>query len=173
MPKRRLESLKATAYHEAGHAVMAHLRDVPIKCVTIVPEENTHGHIEYRRSPKWFHPDIDSDSTRARRRIEAHIQISFAGGIAERKFKGRRAPNWTVGPDNSDAVDLAFRVCSSTKAAEHYLAWLYQQAMDALEVPIYWNMVEEVATRLLDKKRLNAQQVKAAIRAAIDREIEK
>ena len=164
MRRPQVESLKATAYHEAGHAVMAELLDIPFEHVTIVRKENGLGHLKYQRFPKWFRPDSaqwfrpDSASTRTRRRIESHIRICFAGGIAEKRFKGRRAPHWEAGlaeylraasraieaseageltPDSSEAVGLASRVCSSAKAAEHYLAWLYQETLEALDKSWY------------------------------------
>jgi hypothetical protein len=39
--------LKATAFHEAGHAVIAHLHGRRFKCVSIQPSEDCKGFVEY------------------------------------------------------------------------------------------------------------------------------
>ena len=82
-------ALQATAYHEAGHAVVSMELGRGFRKVTIVPSGDTLGHC---RNTPWgkTQPDVDAYSPRARGRIETAIIILFAGGLAEGKFCGRR-----------------------------------------------------------------------------------
>src|SRR5688572_7838108 len=85
------KTLKATAYHEAGHAVASIALRRPLTEASISPsdEQNTLGHCSHPPHPPSFQPDIEV-TTRDRLRIEAACIVFFAGGAAETRFLGRR-----------------------------------------------------------------------------------
>jgi len=75
-----------TAYHEAGHAVVARALDVPVKYATIVPSEGSLGHMKsenyWDTHCRWHgegktKDDIDLAG-------KAHVMIMMAGREAER-----------------------------------------------------------------------------------------
>ena len=77
--------LRATACHEAGHAVAAWHTDLKFRRVTIKPEDDSLGHLMHSRFPKWFNPELDKGD-RARMYAEHLIVVGSAWQLAEAKF---------------------------------------------------------------------------------------
>jgi hypothetical protein len=69
---------RATAYHEAGHAVACLVLGVPFKSVTIKPGANHDGHIRHDFGRNGRDP-----KTWTREKILAHATQSLCGLIAE------------------------------------------------------------------------------------------
>src|SRR5947207_13643574 len=67
-----------TAYHEAGHAVMALVLGRPVDHVSIRPDARRLGHCEFRKPV--FRPTEDW--------LEREMLISLAGPAAESLFDG-------------------------------------------------------------------------------------
>jgi ATP-dependent Zn protease len=84
MPK-PTKSIIATAYHEAGHAVIAYLEDLVLREVSIVPTSDTLGHCRYAQA-HHFNPEARVPPA-MRARIAAHIMGSLAGPDAERRYR--------------------------------------------------------------------------------------
>ena len=78
LSKRSTAQVEATAYHEAGHAVIAYVLGYRPQCVTIVPTVDTAGHIIHTNPLHGFQLNPDT-SDEARLRIESLITICFAG----------------------------------------------------------------------------------------------
>ena len=80
------KQLRATAYHEAGHAVAAEFFHVPYNSVSVVANREK-GHLGILNTePKQFNSywgDLETKDERERRVI-----VSFAGLAAEAKFSG-------------------------------------------------------------------------------------
>jgi hypothetical protein len=78
---RATAALRATAYHEAGHAVVAFLRGIRTGEVSIVPNygEGTGGHVLDLPKPGWFNPEWDA-SARVVERLEGEIVCSHGSG---------------------------------------------------------------------------------------------
>src|SRR5207244_3145945 len=72
---------EATAYHEAGHAVMALALGRPVDCVSIRATREHLGLCEFRKAV--FRPSEDW--------LEREILISLAGVAAEARFTGNYA----------------------------------------------------------------------------------
>ena len=79
------EDLEATAYHEAGHAVMQLLRDVPFEHVEVREEGERLGIVCAKD------PNLQSEQFRDQYRLD-HARICFAGPAAETIQTGRPSP---------------------------------------------------------------------------------
>lgn len=153
MPQKERQ-LRATAHHEAGHAVAAWRFGMRFKHVTLKAGDGTLGQMLRGRSPKWFKPDMDS-SDRTRLRAEHDIIVSFAGQVAECKFLGRR-PRFGMEGDNQSALNMATYFCSSMSSAEAYLNYCFLTSRDL--VNSHWREIEAVAEALLDRESLSHEE---------------
>jgi hypothetical protein len=84
-------SLRATAFHEAGHAVAYMHEHVPFSTVSIAPTEDTFGHVGHRNilygcKTEW------QNNPHHRLRMERMVRTALAGPAAHRRFspKGYR-----------------------------------------------------------------------------------
>jgi Peptidase family M41 len=164
-PRMTPRRLTTTAYHEAGHAVMAVLLRQRLIEVSIIPDtrKGSSGHCRLVK-PRWFTPNLEDEDTPRRRNIaESFAMVHMAGEMAERKFNGRtrRADSRFDRENASDlVVDLA-RGCSD--CGRFYKAFLRHRTQDAIES--CWYHVECVAAALLERSRLTHKEVKAVMHA--------
>jgi hypothetical protein len=169
----RRKLLEATAHHEPGHTVAAWQTGVKFKRVTIKPSANdgSLGQLLHN-PPQWLRPDIDS-SDRVTRLVEQHIIVSFAGQLAEGKFRGK-APRYGMRSDDQKAVDLAIRVCGSEETTNAYLKYCWFASRDIVNVR--WPEIQAVALALMKQETLNYAEIlevimpgTAALRASLAR----
>jgi hypothetical protein len=167
--------LTATAFHEAGHAVMAYLQLIPFRSITIVPApgSDTLGRVLLGAWPDWANPDsIGYREEAAREYIQRRIRVDMAGLIAEAQHLGRRV---RVGmyQDNCNAADLALHLCAGRNdTAQAMLDWLYLNTRDQLTAPAVWPAVQALAEALLDHRTLGIRAAHSCIRSAIGRAVE-
>ena len=148
-----MKRLESTAYHEAGHAVIHYLEDIPMEYVTIIPTEECLGQVKCEI-------DINEVVDSGREKCEAEIMAVYAGGLAVKIAKGARY-NKGVSTDNRIAQDIAMEICSD-KEINTFLRWLYIRTEEVLKMN--WYMVEAIAKALLKKKQLSGDEVKEIIR---------
>lgn len=86
--KRADKRRQQTAYHEAGHAVMAEYLGYPVRKVSIVPEGNIGGYCSIEALP-WNEFKDEEVRTHAM----SNILICFAGHAAESLFNRHHAPH--------------------------------------------------------------------------------
>jgi ATP-dependent Zn protease len=158
-------ALRATAIHEAAHAVVARHERKAVHGVSIVPdeEEGTLGHVQ--RAPlsrRWIEGVGSGPLTaRTRREAESNIRIALAGGIAERRFRGGRH-NWTGSTkDRENAAEFARAVAGSTREEVAHLRYLAIQTEQIVEAS--WWLIDALAEVLLARPTLTGAQVRAAI----------
>jgi hypothetical protein len=147
--RRRVEPLWPTAYHEAGHAVMALRLGRRFRYATVRPEEDRLGHVRYYAAN--YRPD-GGDSDAARLTTEQHILTLLAGAAAERRFAGR-TDRVGAKADYERAADLAGYVCGSQEEATAYLRWLSVRTGNTLGV--WWGAVVAIAEALRDQGHLD------------------
>lgn len=157
------KELKATAYHEAGHAVVLWSLGEKFKTVTIVPKDETLGHVLRRTYPKGFNPEVEV-TPRMRLRFEAIIASLLAGQIAEAKFLGRPVHSG-MESDYQSAVEHTSYLFGSNKTMQAYLTFTSSLARDV--VNSYWWAVKVVAEELLVRKLMNYNEVVDALQGAI------
>src|SRR2546421_10989245 len=112
---------QATAYHEAGHAVLAFILGRPVQCVSILPNHEHLGICEFGKSV--HRPSEDW--------LEREILIALGGIAAEARFTGIYA--WDAAARDQQYVHrLAVQRAGERRAdrlqrrllakAEHHLA---------------------------------------------------
>jgi len=156
------KALISTAYHEAGHAVVAYIERIKIRKATIVPGKDYLGVVTRQMIEKHVRDAFEfAGITPAKRaRVESFIMLSLAGGIAERKHRGR-ANHIGSRADYETAAGLAMDATGSGEEATAYFRWLYirtEQIIDA-----YWYLVEAVAEALLAKQTLTTADVEQIV----------
>ncbi|MEJ0068308.1 MAG: hypothetical protein WDO24_05775 [Pseudomonadota bacterium] len=166
---------EATAYHEAGHAMMAFLEDVRVKRISIKPNAESTGRVLHaevmRRSDsdmvRYGAGESVAKGWRARLRIESLVRICLAGPIAQRTFNPR---TWRAHHGASDH-DLAIRalelLASSDRQIKAYQHLLVVQVEEAVMMPMRWSCVQALAAALLENEELVCDEAVSIIRADI------
>ncbi len=146
----RASQREATAYHEAGHAVMVHVEGYAVLACTIEhPEDLDAG---MAGGVMWNNPlavhaselPEDHDRPAAMRSV---ARIALAGEIAQRRY---RASSWRRHQGRTDretALMLAIRLVQSGEQAAALMIGLEAQVQDALAR--HWRLVEAVAAALV------------------------
>ena len=160
------DPLILTAYHEAGHTVMAHLCGQIVTTVEIVGDEEHTGSVSCLRfleEPRWgLNKHMPSAA------IEARILCLVAGIAAESILTGDSS--WREPEDDLDeAVRLALRVVGSCDRVLPLLEEARDHAVDLLDR--HWNAIEILAGLLLIHRRLTRDQLRQAMAASLEPEL--
>jgi ATP-dependent Zn protease len=162
MKKRSEKERRATAYHEAGHAVVAFTLNRAFRRISIIQDEETLGHVLYRKWHKKFDPN-GMEPDRARLPIEKAIMTAYAGHEAEYNFTGRHNH---IGSDfdSRQAADFATYIIDDwEKELPAFLTWLRIRTRNILQAPAHWRAVEVLAEALLEKEEIGATEAKQII----------
>jgi hypothetical protein len=158
---------EATAYHEAGHFVMAYLLRLwgwgqpQVRRVTIPRNGEVKGLCRSYRTPS-FRPDVD-ESPRTELRLQGEIMAFFAGTTAESRYRGCRTARG-AGHDRTIIADLVSRIAAGPDEERACLRWLSLRTERL--VAAHWPTVELVAQALLARGTLTGKQLVAVIREA-------
>jgi ATP-dependent Zn protease len=163
MHERRPSQQTAVAYHEAGHAVVAHAQHVKIRAVTIRPQDDALGQVVVKH-PRWFLPELNAGSEKGRvlsYAIDVAVVI-FAGPAAERLFTGRHNH---VGADfdYQTVGSLAANLCGSERQRRAMLRWLRVTADELVASDRIREGIEAVAQSLIKRQRLTSGEVNEVI----------
>ncbi len=149
---------EATAYHEAGHAVVGALRGRPPIFVTIIADGYVVGRNEF---PKDWEPEFTGymgDPPEKRTYIETRLLTGIAGTIAHDLRFPERAH------DEGDAHDerCARKVISQNASwasgnRDEYFQQLQEVARGLLQT--HWPWVEAVARALIERKTTSTAEV--------------
>ena len=166
--KKATKKQKATAYHEAGHALAYMLKRKAFQYVTIEPDDalDSLGHV--RGIPDTFNPEFLVEG-QGQLRIERDVICSLAGLAAETKFRGRH--NWQgAHGDGRSARDLLerFHIAASPSVwpeeIEAHYAWLKIHTQKFVWDEGNWCMVEALAEALLREKKISARRARKIMR---------
>jgi ATP-dependent Zn protease len=129
---------EATAYHEAGHAIMSLALGRPIACVSIRAARETLGLCEFGKAV--FRPSEDW--------LEREILISLAGLAAEARHTGDYC--WEAASRDHDyAEGLALQRAGTARKAQRLLRRLLAKAEHVLNQEANWEAVKRLAAELL------------------------
>jgi hypothetical protein len=178
------EELKATAYHEAAHAVIDTHIGLPMTSVDIrresgdlggcqgeMPAEAVAVEVDFRLNAADAGNPMDpaTMSAAARDWIDKMIRSKLAGPLAEIQFRGRvlqGAELFAAGGDTDDMQKLA-RVRWPDAERRQRLREAGQQIANLIRDPAIWRAIEAVAQELLRRKFLTGDEVRQLYQAAM------
>ena len=147
-------ALKATAFHEAGHAVMALILDRAISKVTIAPGQSHLGvqrlgacHLQKGRSKN------------SQDFLEDEVMILLAGMVAESQITGQYC-------HQGAAQDLRFvrRMLASRNEGERQIERLERRLLNKTEHHLLdknaWDAVERIAKELIQHETISGRAAK-------------
>jgi ATP-dependent Zn protease len=152
--------LTLTAYHEAGHAVMAQLCGQQVTEVEIVGDDELSGSVRSLRfveeDPALVDPNLPTAP------VERRLLCTVAGMVAEAMVSGR--DGWDDSSEDLDtAVRLALQVVGNCERVMPYLEQVRDHAEDVLRHS--WPAVEALASALVAKRRLTGDEVRRLLDA--------
>ncbi len=135
----------ATAYHEAGHAVVALAHDRPIHRVSVLPNQLHLGICEFRKGVQRGSVDF----------VEQEILISLAGMAAEARHTGRydRA---AAGRDLRHARTMALRRATE-KQLDRYERRMLSKVENLMNDDALWAAVESIAAELMKHGQISGR----------------
>ena len=130
---------EATAYHEAGHAVVALALGRPVQRVSILPDRQHLGHCEFGKGV--FRPSEDW--------LEREILIALGGLAAEARLTGDYA--WDAADRDRQYVRQLAVQRAGERQAERLERRLLAKAEHLLGQEGNWRAVELIAAELLQR----------------------
>ncbi len=138
--------LMATAYHEAGHAVMALLMGRNVHRVSVKPKQSRLGECELRK-----------DKTRQTKDpIEADALIMLAGMVAESRFTGKY--NAAAAQTDLQAVQklAEFRGGGERQIAKLFRRWM-DKAEHLLDQPPQRFAIDAITQQLIEREKISGR----------------
>jgi len=129
---------EATAYHEAGHAVVALALGRQVHQVSILPNKDRLGVCEFRKPS--FRPTEDW--------IEREILISLGGIAAEARHTGVHA--WESAGRDFQYVEKLAVERAGERRAERYTTRMLSKAEHLISQDENWRAIEKIAKALLE-----------------------
>jgi hypothetical protein len=167
--------LETTAYHEAGHAVVAAMLGIPFQRVTIRPNAVYAARVTLAPGDPPAHVcpwNPDWDAKQARQYWKRQICGLLAGALAETLY----TRCWQQQPASVEHTDehkvwMIASYFDPTKA----MAWVNQlrfQTLETLRAPHVWAAVDAVAQELVRAKTLDGADVLALVSDALSSQAE-
>jgi hypothetical protein len=137
-----------TAYHEAGHAVVALSLDRPVHRVSILPNRERLGQCEFGKGV--FRPSEDS--------LEREILIALGGLAAEARYSG----TYSIEEADRDLRYVRRLVLQrkSERAAPRYEERMLAKVESMLGDEAVWRAVELIAEELLKQQVISGRAVR-------------
>ncbi|MFH1330370.1 MAG: hypothetical protein ABIJ48_06965 [Actinomycetota bacterium] len=157
-----MDEREATAYHEAGHAVITWSQRRAFQFVTVEKGEDFAGLTQQRAVPDWAQPDVGDP--RAQRWIHDAVRSSWAGLLAEAIYRGDPEATDPQGNDRFTIIELA---PLPGEAASAYIEQQRLHTLKKLQHPHIWRAVEALAAALLTQHTIEWRDAKQIIQAAV------
>jgi ATP-dependent Zn protease len=149
------DAIRLTAFHEAGHAVMAELCGRQVTEVEIVGDPEHTGSVHSLAFP----PDPgEGDTSDAEiEDIERQLKIVLSGEVAEAMVTGREEWDET-NKDLDAAVRLAMRMVDDCEEVLPLLSEIRSEVERGLRA--HWPAVEALVHELIERKSLTGTEVR-------------
>ena len=145
-PKNVIDSRTMTAYHEAGHAIIAIVLGRPIQKISIIPNKTRLGACEIKKGR--FQPSDDW--------LEDEVLILMAGVAAEAKLTGRY--DWQgAGQDMRNVRRLTLARGGDETRAEKLERRLLAKTEHLLDDDATWKTAKQIAQALLEKETISGR----------------
>jgi len=154
-----------TAYHEAGHVVVSWCLGVEVIRATIVPDNDSSGHV-------IIEPEMPSTSDAIDRwhpyRLYAEklVMVRLAGDVAQRRYNSYSVRHQHSQNDRKSCYDILCVFAADEKKLDVKPHYEMLRNWTAHLIEQNWHLVKAVAKALLDCPVLFSALVLDAIRAA-------
>lgn len=148
---------ESIAYHEAGHAVVAHKLGVKVRSVTIVPAQGCLGECEHRSM-------LFDGGLFERENVERAIQINLAGPLAQKRFHRRSYRRFHGSRDYYRASGLARYLAGSDE--REFLK--DQELLTETLIERWWNEIARIASARLQYDHLSGFEIETELEFDVD-----
>jgi len=156
-----IDPLTATAYHEAGHAVIAYARGFGCYSVSIVPDDESLGRFRLKPFEEAIRPDCEVDA-RTERLTCRLIVVTMAGLAAELRLTGEE--NWEGAADDKQ---MAVNRCANLRGAPDEFAKLFSELLGQAKVEVSrtrkWSAIRRLAAELLGSHEIPGKDIERII----------
>lgn len=135
----------ATAYHEAGHAVVAMALDRPVLRVSVLPKQQFLGVCQFHKGV--FRPSKDW--------LENEILISLAGLAAEARHTGVYA--WDGAAKDLHVAERLAVMRAGERQAEKLIRRSLSKVENLLADESLWDAVERIVSELLKQGEITGR----------------
>ena len=136
----------ATAFHEAGHAVVALALGRPVQRVSILPNQSRLGHCELKKGT--FRPSEDV--------VEREMLILLGGPAAEARHTGQY--DWAAAAqDLRDVRALSKTRAGGERQVERLERRMLDKAEHILDKPGVWRAAERIADELIRQTTISGR----------------
>jgi ATP-dependent Zn protease len=154
-----MKMIESTAFHEAGHAVLAHYLGVGLRLVTIDADEDSAGHIQ--DGGEWSE-EAEELRILADEAYWLRMAISrYAGAEAVRRYAPRTKWKEGAGNDHYWAAIAIEKITADPRSVRALHAYAQRQAR--LLVEHYWPEIQRLARALMKEKTLSGDDAKKLI----------
>ena len=147
--RKEIDKRTLTAYHEAGHAVMALLMGRSVQKVSIIPSQNRLGVCTIQKGR----------AKQVQDKLEAEILILLAGMAAE----GRKSGKYNLegaAQDLKHVEKLAMSRSGNIKAAQKFFNKMLDKTQHLLSDKATWKAVKVIAAELLENESISGRAAK-------------
>jgi ATP-dependent Zn protease len=133
-----IDPLERTAFHEAGHAIIALWHGRPVGQVSILPDNTRLGYCEIRKG-------------------QVNMLILLAGAASEARLTGGDHSWEGAAQDLNDVRQLSRQRAPNDRQAERLERRMLAKVEKLLGQPSVWQAVEELAQQLLKNTTISGR----------------
>ena len=169
--RRHPETDRVTAFHEAGHAIVAFKLNIRLKKVSIVGGEGYRGSV-WHSGFIGGRPDVETTDKMVCS-AERQVMVSLAGLESQRRYRKSSVRNYHGHSDYQSAFNMLFRFSSRPEEVKLWLKLLQIRTRNIVESPMWWPVIEGFAALLLEKRSMTGPEAEAGIRQQLDAQLER